>query len=77
MTKKKTKPAPRARVRITVAMVAGWLTSVSMVLAAVLPVLPEATPSWLREVLAVLAVAVAATLQSWRAPSSPEEQGET
>lgn len=77
MTKKKTKPAPRARVRVTLAMVAGWLTSVSMVLAAVLPVLPEATPSWLREVLAVLAVGIAATLQSWRTPSSPEGQGET
>ena len=70
MTKKKTKPAPRARVRVTFAMVVGWLTSVSMVLAAVLPVLPEATPSWLREVLAVLAVGIAATLQSWRTPSS-------
>lgn len=78
MTKKKpTKTAPRARVRVTLAMVAGWLTSVSMVLAAVLPVLPEATPTWLREVLAVLAVAVAATLQSWRAPASSEGQGET
>jgi hypothetical protein len=70
MTKKKSKPAPRPRVRVTFAMVVGWLTSVSMVLAAVLPVLPEATPSWLREVLAVLAVAIAATLQSWRAPST-------
>lgn len=70
MTKKKTKPAPRARIRVTFAMVAGWLTSVSMVLAAVLPVLPESTPTWLREVLALAAVAVAATLQSWRAPST-------
>lgn len=78
MTKKKsTKTAPRARVRVTFAMVVGWLTSVSMVLAAVLPVLPEATPTWLREVLALLAVAVAATLQSWRAPASSEGQGET
>ena len=70
MTKKKTKPAPRARIRVTLPMVVGWLTSVSMVLAAVLPVLPESTPTWLREVLALLAVAVAATLQSWRAPST-------
>jgi len=78
MTKKKpTKSVPHRRVRITFAMVAGWLTSVSMVLAAVLPVLPESTPSWLREVLAVLAVGIAATLQSWRTPSSPEGQGET
>jgi hypothetical protein len=76
MTKKK-KPAPRARIRVTLPMVAGWLTSVSMVLAAVLPVLPEATPSWLREVLAVLAVAIAATLQSWRAPSQPAQESET
>jgi hypothetical protein len=81
MTKKKTKPAPRSRVRVTFAMVAGWLTSVSMVLAAVLPVLPGATPLWLREVLAVLAVGIAATLQSWRAPStssaSDASEGET
>ncbi len=78
MTKKKpTKTAPRARIRVTLPMVVGWLTSVSMVLAAVLPVLPESTPTWLREVLAVLAVAIAATLQSWRAPASPEGQGET
>lgn len=48
-----------------------------MVLAAVLPVLPAATPSWLREVLAVLAVAIAATLQSWRAPSSSAQESET
>ena len=78
MTKKKTKPAPRARIRVTVPMVVGWLTSVSMVLAAVLPVLPASTPTWLREVLAVLAVGIAATLQSWHAPaSSAEGQGET
>ena len=77
MTKKKTKPAPRARIQITVPMVVGWLTSVSMVLAAVLPVLPTSTPTWLREVLALLAVAVAATVQSWRKPASPEGQGET
>ena len=70
MTKKKTKPAPRSRVRVTFAMVVGWLTSVGMVLAAVLPVLPASTPTWLREVLAVLAVGIAATLQSWRAPST-------
>ena len=31
----------------------------------------------IREVLAVLAVGIAATLQSWRTPSSPEGQGET
>lgn len=77
MTKKKTKPVRRARIRVTVPMIVGWLTSISMVLAAVLPVLPAATPTWLREVLAVLAVAVAATLQSWHAPASPEGQGET
>lgn len=77
MTKKKTKSAPRAQIRVTVPMIVGWLTSVSMVLAAVLPVLPAATPTWLREVLAVLAVGIAATLQSWRAPASPEGQGET
>lgn len=71
MTKKNpTKTTPRARIRVTLPMVVGWLTSVSMVLAAVLPVLPEATPTWLREVLALTAVAVAATLQSWRAPST-------
>lgn len=70
MTKKKAKPAPRARVRVTLPMVVGWLTSVSMVLAAVLPVLPASTPTWLREMLALAAVAVAATLQSWRAPST-------
>lgn len=77
MTKKKTKPAPRARIRVTVPMIVGWLTSVSMVLAAVLPVLPTSTPTWLREVLAVLAVGIAATVQSWRAPASPEGPGET
>jgi len=77
MTKRKTKAAPRARVRVTVPMIVGWLTSISMVLAAVLPVLPAATPTWLREVLALLAIAVAATVQSWRAPASPEGQGET
>lgn len=70
MTKRKTKPAPRARVRVTLPMIVGWLTSVSMVLAAVLPVLPASTPTWLREMLALAAVAVAATLQSWRAPST-------
>ena len=70
MTKRKTKPAPRARIRVTLPMVVGWLTSVSMVLAAVLPVLPASTPTWLREMLALAAVAVAATLQSWRAPST-------
>ncbi len=38
MTKRNTKPAPRAHIRVTVPMNIGWLTSVSMVLAAVLPV---------------------------------------
>ena len=51
-------------------MVGGWLLTLSMVLAAVLPVLPAATPTWLRELLAVAAVAIAATLQSWRQPPS-------
>lgn len=67
MTKKKTKA------RITMPMVAGWVVTLSMVLTAVLPVLPAATPSWLRELLAVAAVGIAATLQSWRKPASSSE----
>ena len=65
MTKRK-KPA----IAVTLPMVGGWLLTLSMVLAAVLPVLPSATPTWLRELLAVAAVAIAATLQSWRQPPS-------
>jgi len=64
MTKKKSK------VTVTLPMVAGWLTSFSMVLTAVLPVLPASTPAIVRELLAVAAVAIAATLQSWRQPPS-------
>ena len=65
MTKKK-KPA----VNITLPMVGGWLASLSLVLTAVLPVLPASTPTLVRELIAVAAVAIAATLQSWRQPPS-------
>ncbi len=65
MTRKK-KPA----VNITLPMVGGWLVTLSMVLTAVLPVLPASTPTIVRELLAVAAVAIAATLQSWRQPPS-------
>ena len=64
MTKKKPK------VTVTLPMVGGWLASISMVLTAVLPVLPESTPTIVRELLALAAVAIAATLQSWRQPPS-------
>ena len=67
MTTKRKKP----RINVTLPMVGGWLVTLSMVLTAVLPVLPSATPSWVRELLAVAAVAIAASLQSWRGtPSS-------
>jgi hypothetical protein len=66
MSPKKKKPAAR----ITLPMIGGWLLTLSMVLTAVLPVLPESTPAIVRELLAVAAVAIAATLQSWRQPPS-------
>ena len=64
MTKKKSK------VTVTLPMIGGWLLTLSMVLTAVLPVLPASTPAIVRELLAVAAVAIAATLQSWRQPPS-------
>ena len=64
MTKKK------HAVAVTLPMVGGWLVTLSMVLTAVLPVLPASTPAIVRELLAVAAVAIAATLQSWRQPPS-------
>jgi hypothetical protein len=66
MSPKKKKPA----IAVTLPMVGGWLASLSLVLTAVLPVLPASTPTLVRELLAVAAVAIAATLQSWRQPPS-------
>ena len=60
----------KPKITVTLPMIGGWLVTLSMVLTAVLPVLPASTPAIVRELLAVAAVAIAATLQSWRQPPS-------
>lgn len=50
--------------KITPAMIVGWCTSLSMVIAAVTPVLPPSAPEWLRQTLVIVAVIVAALTHS-------------
>lgn len=45
-------------------IVAAWMVTIGMVIAAVEPVLPAETPTWVRTALAILAVVLAAALRS-------------
>lgn len=46
--------------------IVGWLTTLSAVIVAVTPVLPASTPDWIRPTLGIVAVVIAAILQSPR-----------
>ena len=53
--------------KVTWTMVMGWVTSLSLVLLAVLPVLPASTPDGVRETLAIVGAVLAALTHSPRA----------
>lgn len=56
--------------KLTWTMVAGWLASLSVMLTAVIPILPESTSPEVRLWLGIVAVAIAALTHSPR-PSVP------
>ena len=53
------------KIKITKTIVAGWLITASMMIVAVEPELVGA-PAWLTKTLAIAALLITATLQSWR-----------
>jgi len=55
-----------SKIKVTPTIIAGWLLTLGMVIAAVLPVLPPDTPTWVHQTLAIVAVIIAAVLQSAR-----------
>lgn len=58
--------------------IVGWLTTLSAVIVAVTPVLPASTPDWIRPTLGLVAVVIAAILQSPRKiPPTVAEAHET
>lgn len=54
----------KSTIKITPTIALGWLLTLSMIIAAVTPVLPPETPHWLHTALGIAAVVIAAILQS-------------
>lgn len=50
--------------KLTPQMIAGWLATITLIVTALLPVLPDSSPFWVRNALVIVGVIVAALTHS-------------